>query len=133
MYLLLPLETLSTSCLEPFRINWMGINSCVSAVEILKRSSLLGAEHCDGETGNLTHSGNSLLETKCNSTNVIHFANGLVAINNVKDLVVLAVHTGRIYSVVNFVSNSSADSPFDGNNNDASSENTTFTGYFNKK
>ncbi|KAB1225575.1 hypothetical protein CJ030_MR1G020790 [Morella rubra] len=133
MYLLLPLETLSTSCLEPFRINWMGINSCVSAVEILKRSSLLGAEHCDGETGNLTHSGNSLLETECNSTNVIHFANGLVAINNVKDLVVLAVHTGRIYSVVNFVSNSSADSPFDGNNNDASSENTTFTGYFNKK
>ncbi|XP_050268142.1 endoribonuclease Dicer homolog 3a isoform X1 [Quercus robur] len=128
MYLLLPLETLNTSSPEPCQINWIGINSCISAVEIMRKSSLLGAEHCNGETGNLSPYRNG----SC-STNVIHFAYSMVDTNNLKDMVVLAIHTGKIYSVVEVVNNTSAESPFDGNTDNASSKYMTFSEYFNKK
>ncbi|KAK7853798.1 endoribonuclease dicer like protein 3 [Quercus suber] len=127
MYLLLPLETLNTSSPKPRQINWIGINSCISAVEIMKKSSLLGAEHCNGETGNLSPYRNG----SC-STNVIHFAYSMADTNNLKDMVVLAIHTGKIYSVVEVVNNTSAESPFDGNTDNASSKYMTFSEYFNQ-
>ena len=114
MYLLLPLETLNTSSPEPCQINWIGINSCISAVEIMRKSPLLGAEHCNGETGNLS-------------------PYSMADKNNLKDMVVLAIHTGKIYSVVEVVNNTSAESPFDGNTDKASSKYMTFSQYFNKK
>ena len=128
MYLLLPLETLNTSSPEPCQINWIGINSCISAVEIMRKSSLLGAEHCNGETGNL-----SPYRSGTCSTNVIHFAYSMADTNNLKDMVVLAIHTGKIYSIVEVVNNTSAESPFDGNTDKASSKYMTFSQYFNKK
>lgn len=128
MYLLLPLEKMNTSSPEPCRINWIGINSCISAVEIMKKSSLLGAEHCNGETGK-----SSPCTTSSYNANVILFSNSLTDINNLKGMVVLAIHTGKIYSVVEVVNNSSAESPFDGNTDTASSGYMTFAEYFNKK
>lgn len=128
MYLLLPLEKMNTSSPEPCRINWIGINSCISAVEIMKKSSLLGAEHCNGETGK-----SSPCTTSSYNANVIFFSNSLTDINNLKGMVVLAIHTGKIYSVVEVVNNSSAESPFDGNTDTASSGYMTFAEYFNKK
>lgn len=131
MYLLLPLE--NTSSPEPYRINWMGINSCVSAVEILKKGALLGTERFNGETGNSAPCIDGFLETKCNSADFIHLADNLVDINNLKDIVVLAIHTGKIYSVVKIMSNTSAESPFDGSTDTAPSEYTSFAEYFDKK
>ena len=90
MYLLLP--TLNTSSPEPCQINWMDINSCISAVEIMKKSPFLGAENCNSETGNLSPYRNGSY-----STNVIHFAYSMADINNLKDMIVLAIHTGKIY------------------------------------
>ncbi|XP_059458543.1 endoribonuclease Dicer homolog 3 [Corylus avellana] len=131
MYLLLPLEEFNTSTPEPCKINWTGINSCISAVEILKKRSVLSA--VPGETVKLSPCRNSSFETECNSDNVVHFANCLVDINNLKDMVVLAIHTGKIYSVVMAVNNTSAESPFDGITGTAPSEYATFAEYFNKK
>ena len=125
MYLLLP--TLNTSSPEPCQINLMDINSCISAVEIMKKSPFLGAENCDSETGNLSPYRNGSY-----STNVIHFAYSMADINNLKDMIVLAIHTGKIYSV-EVVNNTSAESPFDGNTDNASSKYMTFSEYFNKK
>jgi endoribonuclease Dicer len=131
MYLLLPLEEFNTSTPEPCKINWTGINSCVSAVEILKKSSVLSAVR--GETVTLSPCRSSSFETECNNDNVVHFANCLVDINNLKDMVVLAIHTGKIYSVVMAVNNTSAESPFDGITGTAPPEYATFAEYFNKK
>lgn len=131
MYLLLPLE--KTSSCDPYRINWMGINSCVSAVEILKKSASLGAERFNGKTGNLAPCINGFFETKCNSADFIHLANDLVDTNNLKDMVVLAIHTGKIYSVFKIMGNMTAESPFDGSTDTTPSEYTSFAEYFNKK
>jgi endoribonuclease Dicer len=131
MYLLLPLEKFNTSTPEPCLINWTGVNSCASVVEILKKRSVLSAGLA--ETVNISPCRNSSFETECNSDNVFHFANCLVDINNLKDMVVLAVHTGKIYSVVMAVNNTSAESPFDGITDTAPPEYATFAEYFNKK
>ncbi|KAM4077934.1 hypothetical protein ACJW30_12G177800 [Castanea mollissima] len=113
MYLLLPLETLNTSIHENLRINWTGINSAASVVEFLKKNSFLGSQHCN------------------------------VNVNDLKDMVVLAIHTGRIYSIIEVVSNSSANSHFVGDTsaetsfeqmpNGVLSDYNTFTDYFHKK
>uniref|UniRef100_A0A7N2M5Y7 RNase III domain-containing protein n=1 Tax=Quercus lobata TaxID=97700 RepID=A0A7N2M5Y7_QUELO len=43
-------------------------------------------------------------------------------INNLKEMIVLAIHTGKIYFVVEVVNNISAESPFGGNTDNASSK-----------
>nr|POF01599.1 endoribonuclease dicer like 3 [Quercus suber] len=48
-------------------------------------------------------------------------------------MIVLAIHTGKTYSLVEVVNNTSAESPFDGNTDNASSKYMTFSEYFNKK
>ncbi|XVE97781.1 hypothetical protein REPUB_Repub03eG0048300 [Reevesia pubescens] len=127
MYLLLPLEDSSSNEL---RINWPGITACTFAVEFLNNNSLLGA---DGDGGNplLNHPSSS--GTECRETNIIHFANSSVDLNNLSNLVVIAIHTGRIYSVIELVSNTSADSSFDETVDTVSSEFATFSEYFQKK
>ena len=57
----------------------------------------------------------------------------MVDINNLKGMIVLAIHTGKIYSVVEVVNTTFAESPFDGNTDNSSSKYMTFSEYFNKK
>lgn len=125
MYLLLPLEGLNDSSHVSCRINWTGITSCVSLVELLKNNSLLGSEHCPTKT--------DVCENECKDANIVCFANSSVDITNLKDMVVLAIHTGKIYSVVEAVSKSSAESPFDGNTEASPAQYNTFIEYFHKK
>ena len=82
----------------------------------------------NSETGNLSPYRNGSY-----GTIVIHFAYSMVDINNLKDMIVLAIHTGKIYFVVEVVNNTSVESPFDGNTDNASSKYMTFSEYFNKK
>lgn len=133
MYLLLPLESLNDSSNGTWRINWTGINSCVSAVEFLKKNSSLGSHHCYGDTRNFLPSRTVSSETKCNIAEIIHFANCSVNVANLKDMVVVAIHTGRIYSVAEVLSNTSAESPFDGKKDNVPSKYSTFSEYFNNK
>lgn len=131
MYLLLPLEILSISGQESWRINWTGINACAAVVEFLKKNSYLVANHSNGGDSS-PHRINSS-QTECNSGDIIHFANCSVDAKDLKSRVVLAIHTGRIYSTVEVVSNTSAESPFDGTADGAPSVYTTFMDYFRKK
>ena len=143
LYLLLPLETLNTSIHENLRINWTGINSAASVVEFLKKNSFLGSQHCNGNRENSSPCRINLSQTKCKDANIINFANCSVNINNLKDMVVLAIHTGRIYSIIEVVSNSSANSHFVGDTsaetsfeqmpNGVLSDYNTFIDYFHKK
>ncbi|XP_018503569.2 endoribonuclease Dicer homolog 3a isoform X1 [Pyrus x bretschneideri] len=133
LYLLLPVETLNDSKDESWRINWAGINSCVSVVEFLKRNSSLGSHQCNLDTGNSVPSRTVSSETECSSAGIVHFANCSVDVKNLKDTVVVAIHTGRIYSVYEVMSNTSAESPFDGKKDNVPSQYTSFSEYFNKK
>lgn len=143
MYLLLPLETLNTSIHENFRINWTGINSAATVVEFLKKNSFLGSQHCNGNRENSSPCRINLSQTKCKDANIINFANCSVNVNDLKDMVVLAIHTGRIYSIIEVVSNSSANSHFVGDTsaeisfeqmpNEVLSDYNTFIDYFHKK
>ncbi|GLT85624.1 hypothetical protein SLE2022_038100 [Rubroshorea leprosula] len=130
MYLLLPLESSPT---DQWKINWMAINACCFATEFLKRNSLLNSERHDGNGDNKSPSKTFLHETDCKVENVIHFANESVDRNLLKNMVVLAVHTGRIYSILELLNDTSAESPFDGNDDAAQPEYASFAEYFNKK
>ncbi|KAK2645038.1 hypothetical protein Ddye_020233 [Dipteronia dyeriana] len=131
MYLLLPLETLNSSSQESWRINWNGLDACASVIEFLKKNSFPGAKHCSGYEGNPSPSWTSSSETK--DADSIHFANCSIEANNLKDKVVLAIHTGRIYSIFKVDRDKSAKSPFDGNDDAVPSEYTSFADYFYKK
>ena len=134
LYLLLPLESLNEASDKTCRINWRGIDSCASVGELLKNKSLSGDQHCNGEKGDQSPCRTEPSESQCmGDDDIVHFANCSVDISNLKDRVVLAIHTGKIYSVVEMVSNTSAESPFEGNTDDVQSKYASYTEYFNKK
>lgn len=130
MYLLLPLED---SLSNELRINWPAVTACTFAVEFLNKNSLLGTEQSDGDGGNLSLNRTGSSVTECKGTNIIHFANRSVDVNNLRNMVVVAIHTGRIYSILELVSNTSADSSFNEIVDSVSSEFATFSEYFHKK
>ncbi|TYJ02321.1 hypothetical protein E1A91_A13G219900v1 [Gossypium mustelinum] len=121
MYLLLPLED---SLSNELRINWPGIIACTFAVEFLT---------ADGNRGNpsLNQTDSSVTEHK--ETNVIHFANRSIDVNNISNIVVLAIHTGRIYSTIELVHDTSAKSSFNDIADMNSSKLATFSEYYNRK
>ncbi|KAL3566321.1 hypothetical protein D5086_031736 [Populus alba] len=130
MYLLLPLEPWSISSNDRWKIDWKGIEACSSVVEYLK-NSFLTARSCSGG-GNTLPDNVQSSTVECNGTNLIHFANALVNVENINNMVVLAIHTGRIYSIVKVVNDSSAESAFEGNADNVT-EFSTYTEYFNKR
>nr|XP_043619633.1 endoribonuclease Dicer homolog 3-like [Erigeron canadensis] len=114
MYLLLPLEFL-----EPLRISWKEIGSCVSVVDFVKKNSIFQAErdNVDSIMMNSDHG------------DMIHFANKSIHKDNVNEVVVLAIHTGKMYIVLKFIEDETADSPYDRDQSRFSS----FTDYFKKE
>lgn len=132
LYLLLPLEKLNGICEGSLQINWCGINSCASAIKFLRRKFSLVTGDCD-DNGTITSPHDtSSSEMECVGANKIHFANCVVDADNIKDRVVLAIHTGKIYCIIEIDSNLSAESPFYGNN-EKSKESITFSDYFSKR
>ncbi|KAI3514031.1 hypothetical protein L1887_12347 [Cichorium endivia] len=111
IYLLLPLESL-----EPLRINWKVIDSSVSAVDFFK-----------AHDGKSRVKSTDLVMTDSDSKDIVHFANKSVNKDNIKDVVVLATHSGKIYTVIKVLENETADSRFDGERF------SSFTDYFDKK
>ncbi|XP_019435974.1 PREDICTED: endoribonuclease Dicer homolog 3b-like [Lupinus angustifolius] len=136
LYLLLPLEKLDDSCMRSLTINWSGIKSCASAIEFLRKKFLLVAGNCckDSDDTKITspcHT--SPMEVESQDKNSIYFANCMLDVNILKDVVVLAIHTGRIYCIVELDINLSAESPFDGNDEKSGGEPITFSGYYKKR
>ncbi|TYH36047.1 hypothetical protein ES332_D13G237300v1 [Gossypium tomentosum] len=110
--------------INELRINWPGITACTLAVEFLT---------ADGNRGNpsLNQTDSSVTEHK--ETNVIHFANRSIDVNNISNIVVLAIHTGRIYSTIELVHDTSAKSSFNDIVDMNSSKFATFSEYGNRK
>ncbi|XP_076918654.1 endoribonuclease Dicer homolog 3-like [Bidens hawaiensis] len=115
MYFVLPLESS-----DPFKISWKEIDSCVSAIEFVKKSPFSRAEKQSVDS----------VMIDAESTNMVHFANRDVhKDDDVTNVVVLAIHTGKIYSIFKVAKDETADSPFDGDTTKYSS----FKDYFKQK
>lgn len=111
MYLLLPLESEEVSTVLPM-INWMGINSAVSTVEFLKENARLNFHRPETIDENTSIHKCDLAGSELNS-NIIHLADRSTTVDRLKEMVVVAIHTGRIYSIVDIIDGSSALSPFE--------------------
>ncbi|KAJ3699720.1 hypothetical protein LUZ61_003425 [Rhynchospora tenuis] len=117
MYLLLPIDSSFT---ETVHINWRGIESAASAVQFLKDSY----QNSGGTFSRID---------KGRKEGEICLANKKVEINELTGAVVMAVHSGKIYVVLEVLPGLTADSPFDGVTEKSGAESTTFTEYFSKK
>ncbi|KAI6679821.1 hypothetical protein NL676_033702, partial [Syzygium grande] len=131
MYLLLPLETSKTSSDDSWKINWTAISSCFDAVEIMKKEYSFGTEDSKSKTVSSFPSGT--LAAEIDEDKKIRFANGSFSACKLKQVVVVAIHTGRIYSIFEVASDVSAHSPFEGNADGGSSKFSSYAEYFNKK
>ncbi|KAH6774267.1 hypothetical protein C2S51_012671 [Perilla frutescens var. frutescens] len=112
MYLLLPLESEDVSIERPLKINWMGINSSVSTVEFLKKNALLNFQQPETIDENSSIHMCDTVGTEFNC-NIIHLADRSTTVDRLKEMAVVAIHTGRIYSIVDIVDGTSAYSPFE--------------------
>ncbi|XP_020585033.1 endoribonuclease Dicer homolog 3a isoform X2 [Phalaenopsis equestris] len=109
MYLLLPLKTSDQQHQDEAHINWDAIDATFSAVEFISIIYTSGAE-----SDQLWKNPVSFVSRNdSDESGVIHLANKLLHVQSVKDLVVVAIHTGKIYTVLDVVTDSSACSSFD--------------------
>ncbi|XP_028797129.1 endoribonuclease Dicer homolog 3a-like [Neltuma alba] len=134
MYMLLPLETLNSEG-EAWRINWRGVSSCIGVIKLFQSRALSNASSSEHSHEQNLSDWNGSSDMKQKSSKTVHFANCVVDIDDLKDMVVLAIHTGKFYSVVEVVTNTSAENPFSytGSQVSVSSEYSTYIDYFNKK
>lgn len=127
MYLLLPLESEDVATVRPV-IDWMGVHSAVSTIEFMKKNARLNLqqrETVDEDTSvHMCEDG-----TKVNS-DTIHLADRSATIDGLKEMVVVAVHTGRIYSIVDIVEGTSGFTPFEGG---CDASYSSFADYYHKK
>lgn len=128
MFLLLPLEFANNPSQEPWQIDWAGIGSCVSEVEFLKKNAWLSAEQSGNVIESLKNNGEIGSDLDCEGN--IRFANRSVPIGNTKDMVVMSVHTGRFYTVLEVLVDTSAECSFEG---DCDGAYSSFSDYFQKR
>ncbi|KAK2391994.1 dicer [Trifolium repens] len=135
-YLLLPLKKSNDICMGSLQIHWPAISSCASAIEFVRQKFSLVAEDSDDNSKiiSLPCDTTNSSDMEHESTNKFHFANCAIDVSNVKDTVALAIHTGKVYCIIDVVENSSAESPFDGNSDKPGAEcRMTFSQYFQKR
>lgn len=129
IYLLLPLEFL-----EPLTINWKEVDSCVSVVDFVKTNSQFRAKKQARDGGVMTTLENiDSVMNNSDSVDLVHFANKSIHKDEVKNVVVLAIHSGKIYSVLELLQDATAESPFDGDTGSKPPRFSSFTDYFEKK
>uniref|UniRef100_J3N3J6 Uncharacterized protein n=1 Tax=Oryza brachyantha TaxID=4533 RepID=J3N3J6_ORYBR len=124
MYLLLPLRD-SSHIQDDINIHWESIESCAGAIEQLW-SSYKGDEN--------VIPGNYIPQKiRKGQQDIIHLANKSLHCTTIKDSVVLSLHTGRIYTVLDFILNTSAEDSFDELCNGKASPFTSFVDYYRQK
>ncbi|KAK9099556.1 hypothetical protein Syun_026601 [Stephania yunnanensis] len=132
MYMLLPLEN-SSSRSTSIKIDWHGVNSCVSMVHLMmKYHSLKEQAFSAGYVEGSQVSDTGLSDTNIKSSGMLNLANCTIGGEDLKNMVVLAIHTGKIYSVIDLALDKSAESSFD-RDSKAPPSYTSFKDYFSKK
>uniref|UniRef100_A0A0E0M8Z7 Uncharacterized protein n=1 Tax=Oryza punctata TaxID=4537 RepID=A0A0E0M8Z7_ORYPU len=124
MYLLLPLRD-SSYTQDNLSIHWEAIESCAGAVEQLW-SSYQGDE-------NVIPVNYIPQKRREGHEEIIHLANKSLHCSSIKDSVVLSLHTGRIYTVLDLILNTTAEDSFDEICNGKASPFTSFVDYYHQK
>ncbi|XXG48939.1 hypothetical protein AAC387_Pa02g3257 [Persea americana] len=133
MYLLLPLESSNSSRNETLNIDWNGVTACASVVDFFKNHSFVSPDsRSNGNEGSSSIDSGNSSKTGSDGLDIIHFANNSVQLHNLKNMVVVAIHTGRMYSVLD-VTDKSTESPFDVDSDTAPAVYKSYSDYFNKK
>ncbi|KAJ9548492.1 hypothetical protein OSB04_021035 [Centaurea solstitialis] len=128
IYLLLPLELL-----EPLTINWKEVDSCASVVDFVNTNPQFRAKK-QARDGGVTKPENiDSVMIDSDSIDILHFANKSIHKDKVKDVVVLAIHSGKIYSVLELLEDATAESPFDGDTGSNPPKFSSFADYYEKK
>nr|CAD1836220.1 unnamed protein product [Ananas comosus var. bracteatus] len=126
MYLLLPLKPSQLSHANT-NINWAVIDACSSVVEYLRSIYSLDGEYCPGSSSTALNSTGTLSEE------MIHLANKSLNIWCLKDSVVLSIHTGRIYSVLDVIYDSTPESSFAEMSDEKPTSFASFADYYYQK
>ncbi|MQL98516.1 hypothetical protein Taro_031222 [Colocasia esculenta] len=131
MYLLLPIDASSTLDPESLTIDWKAIRSSVYVVDFMRNSHLMELRSpLIQRTANSLVSSTISCKAECNRSDaLVHLADISVPLADIKDMVVFAVHTGKMYVVLDVASDTSANSAFD----DPSAGYRNFSDYFSKK
>ncbi|CAD6212969.1 unnamed protein product [Miscanthus lutarioriparius] len=124
MYLLLPLRN-SSHIQHDLNIYWEAVESCSGAVEQLRNLYL--------EDGNLNYENLCSHKRSNKGEDIIYLANKSLHFSAVKDSVVLSLHTGRIYSVLDLILDTTADDSFDEMYNGKASPFASFVDYYHQK
>ncbi|CAO2817610.1 unnamed protein product [Amaranthus hypochondriacus] len=133
MYLILPLESSDGLDQDTWKINWKEIESCVSVVEFMKKSAWLSAEQ-SGSKYRVFSDDLCSENMNISGEDVLHLANCSLSRGNLKESVVMSIHTGRIYYVLDILVDTSSETPFDSDvGGKPSKKYSSFADYFNKK
>ncbi|WVZ67722.1 hypothetical protein U9M48_016765 [Paspalum notatum var. saurae] len=116
MYLLLPVDSHESVC-----INWSVIDVAAKVVGLLR--SIYSMDK---------HSVINKLNPENNSGGLIHLANKSCKADDLRNTLVLALHTGKIYTAID-VADLCANSTFDGASDKKEAKFRTFAEYFEKK
>jgi endoribonuclease Dicer len=120
MYLLLPVDSTQDSH-KSVCINWSIVDIAATTVGLMR------SIYSDGK-----HNLKDKLNHEKNDENFIRLANKSCKADDLKNMVVLAIHTGKIYTVLK-VSDLCANSKFDGTSDKKEAKFQTFAEYFEKK
>ncbi|KAJ1286734.1 hypothetical protein BS78_03G374900 [Paspalum vaginatum] len=120
MYLLLPVDHILDSH-KSVCINWSVIDVAAKVVGLLRSIYSMDKHNI---TDKLNHENND--------GGLIHLANKSCKVDDLRNMVVLALHTGKIYTAID-VADLCANSTFDGASDKKEAKFQTFTEYFEKK
>lgn len=105
-FLLLPLEFPCFEESDELKIYWKGITDIYSVVKYLQRGHK-PEDNCSSSNG---EEATIVSENKHES---VHLVNKIVDIESISDMIVMAIHTGKFYSILEVVKGTSAHSPFE--------------------
>jgi len=130
MYLLLPLESSSPPSHDTPCIHWKGIDASATTVNFLRKIYSIDGEYCPRSQGTCNSSLNDKVREK---SDIVHLANKSLYTQCLRDSVVMAVHNGRFYSVLDVMTDITSESPFDEINDAKHSQFNSFTDYYREK
>ncbi|XP_078439590.1 dicer-like 3 [Wolffia australiana] len=122
MYFLLPANTSFATSPENFIVDWKSVQACAHVIDFMNRRFLSKQKEI------LPVSAEDP-SVECKKVTCIRLADKSLPLNEHNNMVVLAIHTGKLYTVIDLLTEMSAESPFD----DPDAGYFSFSDYFHKK
>ncbi|XP_057839229.2 endoribonuclease Dicer homolog 3b isoform X2 [Cryptomeria japonica] len=136
MYLLLPLESEKSGFSESVAsIDWKCIRNCASGARLFKLLCTISEKDNNIREAlqDILMERTTLLQCAAGKSELISLASGTCGASELIDKVVITVHSGKIYSIVEVIHDKTVMSPFPGYRNHKADNYGSYCDYFNKK